>query len=110
MTFKAGKSEAHKIRGFHSNTRNLTSGRAWLLSSLNNGTVTHSAAIKLPQNMNQDQLKMLHNLEEFGWKLAFIRYSAHERAVVVLNSPEEKQYAILEEDGSLNLDPGLTFR
>jgi hypothetical protein len=52
----------------------------------------------------------LSQLGDFGWHLAFVRRPLFESPTVVLLSPEEKQYAILEEEGSLDLDPQIRLR
>lgn len=56
------------------------------------------------------QLEALHNLEGFGWRLAFVRRPLFELPTAVLISPESKQYATLEDDGSLNTEPQLKLR
>ena len=56
------------------------------------------------------QLDMLHNLEAFGWRLAFVRRPLFELSTVVIESPEHKQFATIDEDGSLNLEPDLHLR
>lgn len=56
------------------------------------------------------QLESLDHLKDFGWQLAFVRRPLFEMPTVVLLSPEGKQYAVLEEEGSLNLEPQLRWR
>ena len=56
------------------------------------------------------QFRSLSHLDGFGWQLAFIRRPLFEDPLVVLSSPEGKQYAILEIDGSLNLEPIIRVR
>ena len=56
------------------------------------------------------QRQSLDNLQDFGWQLAFVRRPLFELPTVVLLSPEGKQYATLEEEGSLNLEPELRWR
>lgn len=56
------------------------------------------------------QLQSLYHLEDFGWHLAFVRRPLFEMPTVVLLSPEGKQYATIDEDGSLNLEPELVLR
>lgn len=60
--------------------------------------------------LSGSQFRCLHHLEEFGWQLAFIRRPLFETPTVVLLSPEGKQFATIEEDGSLNLEPNLLIR
>ncbi len=56
------------------------------------------------------QRQSLDHLRDFGWQLAFVRRPLFELPTVVLLSPEGKQYATLEEEGSLNLEPGYSWR
>lgn len=56
------------------------------------------------------QQQSLEQLADFGWQLAFVRRPLFAKPTVVLISPEAKQYATLEDEGSLNLEPGLIWR
>ncbi len=56
------------------------------------------------------QLESLDHLTDFGWQLAFVRRPLFEMPTVVLLSPEGKQYATLDEEGSLNLEPEQRWR
>ncbi|MCR6651885.1 MAG: hypothetical protein NVV73_10510 [Cellvibrionaceae bacterium] len=56
------------------------------------------------------QLQSLDHLKDFGWQLAFVRRPLFEQSTVVLLSPEGKQYATLEQEGSLNLEPEQRWR
>lgn len=68
----------------------------------------------IPHNIEQYltplQRQSLDNLKDFGWQLAFVRRPLFELPTVVLLSPEGKQYATLEEEGSLNLEPEQRWR
>jgi hypothetical protein len=68
----------------------------------------------IPRNLDQYltslQLQSLDHLQDFGWQLAFVRRPLFEMPTVVLLSPEGKQYATLEEEGSLNLEPEQCWR
>lgn len=66
--------------------------------------------IDLVNYLSGSQFRCLHHLEEFGWKLAFVRRPLFEPPTVVLRSPEGKQFATLEDDGSLNLEPVVNVR
>lgn len=56
------------------------------------------------------QIQSLHHFEDFGWRLAFVRRPLFDLPTVVIESPERKQLATIEEDGALNLDPELYLR
>lgn len=60
--------------------------------------------------LNERQLKTLATLKAFGWILAFVRRPLFERPVVVVSSPGAQQYATIEEDGALNLEPNIFIR
>lgn len=68
----------------------------------------------VPQDLkcciNDSQYRALMNLESFGWQLAFIRRPLFEPATVVILSPEGKQFAVIEDDGGLNLAPSIPLR
>lgn len=65
---------------------------------------------ELGQYLTPMQLQSLDQLQDFGWQLAFVRRPLFEKPTVVLLSPEAKQYATLEEEGSLNLEPKIRWR
>jgi hypothetical protein len=69
---------------------------------------------QLPKNfddmLNEDQLFTLNKMEEFGWKLAFIRRPLFQEIVTVLSHPDHGTYGILESDGRLNMQPAMLFR
>ena len=55
--------------------------------------------------LSEVQRIALHSLENFGWQLAFIRRPLFVPPVVVVKNDEQSKYAVLEEDGSVNLSP-----
>ncbi len=65
---------------------------------------------QLAQYLTDMQMQSLDQLKDFGWRLAFVRRPLFSSPTVVLLSPEGKQYATLEEEGSLNLDPETCWR
>lgn len=56
------------------------------------------------------QMQCLLHLEDFGWRLAFVRRPLFQECTVALLSPEGKQFATIEDDGSLNLEPNILLR
>lgn len=66
--------------------------------------------IDIGRYLNESQLLALHSLENFGWHLWFVRRPLFMQPVVVVANAESTQHALLEEDGSVNLKPGLHFR
>lgn len=72
----------------------------------------HQKAIPLDlgRHLNQLQMVALHSLENFGWHLWFVRRPLFMQPVVVVANKEASEYAVLEEDGSVNMKPGLQLR
>jgi hypothetical protein len=60
--------------------------------------------------LNEVQRIALQSLENFGWHLAFIRRPLFVPPVVVVQSGDQTKYAVLEEDGSVNLSPAVKWR
>jgi len=60
--------------------------------------------------LNEAQLHTLHTIEQFGWKLRFIREPLFLEAVPVVYSPGGKAFAVIEEDGRLNTDIDIRLR
>lgn len=60
--------------------------------------------------LNEVQRISLHSLENFGWQLAFIRRPLFVPPMVVVRNSEQSKFAILEEDGSVNLSPLAKWR
>ncbi len=66
--------------------------------------------IDLGRYLNNLQLLALHSLESFGWSLWFIRRPLFLEPIVVVSSPDTNKFAVLEEDGSVNMRPELQVR
>jgi hypothetical protein len=60
--------------------------------------------------LNEVQRIALHSLENFGWQLAFIRRPLFMPPMVVVRNGEQTKYAVLEDDGSVNLSPQVKWR
>lgn len=66
--------------------------------------------IDLGRYLNELQLLALHSLESFGWTLSFVRRPLFMQPLVVVCNPESTRYAVLEEDGSVNMNTALQLR
>lgn len=68
----------------------------------------------VPNNVEQYltplQRQSLDYLKEFGWRIAFVRRPLFELPTVVLVNNNDKQHAILEEEGTLNIEPQMQWR
>ncbi|MDH5600547.1 MAG: hypothetical protein OEY78_04495 [Gammaproteobacteria bacterium] len=60
--------------------------------------------------LNNAQLAELHHIERFGWILKYIRRPLFQEPVVVVVNPDGSSIGVLEEDGRLNLEPGIDTR
>lgn len=60
--------------------------------------------------LNEVQRLALHSLENFGWQLAFIRRPLFVAPMIVVKNSEQSKFAVLEEDGSVNLSPLVRWR
>jgi len=60
--------------------------------------------------LNEVQRLALHSLENFGWQLVFIRRPLFVPPMVVVKNSEQSRFAVLEEDGSVNLSPLVRLR
>ena len=60
--------------------------------------------------LNDVQRLALHSLENFGWQLAFMRRPLFVPPIVVVKNSEQSRFAVLEEDGSVNLSPLVRWR
>ena len=60
--------------------------------------------------LNKPQMTTLLQLESIGWRLWFVRRPLFQSVMPVLCDPTNDFPAILEEDGSCNIDHGMSFR
>jgi hypothetical protein len=62
------------------------------------------------KHLNNLQILSLRRLENFGYRLKFIRRPLFQDVVVVVVDPQEKTLGVLKEDGSLDLHSEIQFR
>lgn len=60
--------------------------------------------------LNEVQRIALHSLENFGWQLAFIRRPLFMPPIVVVKNDSQTRFAVLEDDGSVNMSPEVKWR
>lgn len=60
--------------------------------------------------LNEEQLFELHKLERFGWYLKFIRRPLFQMRIAAVINGEGNKIGILEEDGTLNMQPEMVIR
>lgn len=64
----------------------------------------------LLRQLNDAQLLTLRSLEHFGWELKFIRKPLFQQPLPVVFDGARQQFAVIEEDGSLNENPRIKIR
>jgi hypothetical protein len=67
-------------------------------------------AILLKRELNEEQRLTLADIERFGWELKFIRRPLFQQSIAVVFDSDRKCFAVLEPDGTLNENPGITIR
>ena len=60
--------------------------------------------------LNEDQQAQLQTIERFGWNLKYIRRPIFQDPVVIVMNPDIGSVAVVENDGSLNQQPGIEIR
>ena len=64
----------------------------------------------LHKRLNAVQLLTLVLVEEFGWRMKFVRLPINQKPVHVVFNDIIQSYAVLNEDGSLNIESGIKIR
>lgn len=70
----------------------------------------HERASALKRELNDDQRDTLAQLERFGWTLKFVRHPLFQEPVGVIMNPDTHTFAVIEPNGTLNEQAGLSFR
>ncbi len=60
--------------------------------------------------LTPEQRKTLDDLKMLGWELKFVRKPLFQQPVPVVIERKTNRYAVIEEDGSLNDNPGFKIR
>jgi len=73
-----------------------------------------NSEVSIPENLeeylNDAQMRSLVRVEEFGWRLAFIRRPVFQDIVPVIVSDNGERHGVLEKDGSINTQHELVIR
>ena len=68
----------------------------------------------LPDNfhkrLNADQLLALRLVESHGWGMKFVRRPLNQEPTYVVFNDNTQQYAVLDDDGTLNIESGIKIR
>jgi hypothetical protein len=68
------------------------------------------AQSQLRRQLNEEQLTTLAGLEHFGWELKFVRRKPFQPPIPVVFDADRSRFAVLDADGTLNLEPGFDIR
>lgn len=60
--------------------------------------------------LTEVQLMALHNVENFGWTLHFIRREGLDKPITVIKGSNGSTIGVIEEDGNLNMNPDIKVR
>lgn len=60
--------------------------------------------------LNQQQANTLRTIENFGWRLAFVRQAPFQEPVTVVVSPDHGRFAVLDTDGRVDMQPDIVLR
>lgn len=60
--------------------------------------------------LTEEQMLTMRQLANFGWQVAFIRRPLFQEVVVVVTRDHGDEIGVLEPDGKLNLEAGITLR
>ncbi len=66
--------------------------------------------LNLRSLLSEQQLSSVRQMECFGWRLAFVRRADNQIPMVVIANKNEKKFALLEKDGSINTSCRLDIR
>ncbi len=64
----------------------------------------------LEQFLNEHQLAAVENVERFGCTLRFVRRSKSDKAIPVLEGPDGRKVAVVEESGNIIWEPKINVR
>jgi len=65
---------------------------------------------QLKAGLTPKQLGTMATMEQFGWTLKFVRRPVFMPSIPVVFDRGRKRYAVIEEDGAINENPGFTIR
>lgn len=78
------------------------------------GGERRTGAAPIPDNidlyLNAQQMEALQTMEYFGWQLAFIRRSDLNNIIPVIQHIQNKEFAVLDDDGDIIRDPNIGLR
>lgn len=71
---------------------------------------SHPSPIELEAILNEFQLLSLRRIQSFGWTLHFVRQPLFQESISIIFNTDNNTFGILENDGSLNMQPNIKFR
>lgn len=67
-------------------------------------------AIDMERALTKKQLESIESLAFFGWQVWFIRRPLFGIPVVMIENPTSGLYALLDDDGNLDMEPNIQLR
>lgn len=64
----------------------------------------------LQEHLNEVQRLALQRIENFGWRIKFVRRPLFQEVVIVIMDSQGDKIGVLEEDGRINLEPDIHIR
>ena len=62
------------------------------------------------ERLNTNQLLVLRLVKDHGWGMKFVRRPSKQKPTFVIYNNDSEQYAVLDEDGILNIESGIKIR
>ena len=65
---------------------------------------------ELKAGLTPQQLETLHTMEQFHWRLRFVRRPMFQAPIPIVFHSDGVRFAVLEADGTINENPGFKIR
>jgi hypothetical protein len=62
------------------------------------------------ERLNTNQLLVLRLVKDHGWGMKFVRRPSKQKPTFVIYNNDSEQYAVLDDDGTLNIESGIKIR
>lgn len=74
------------------------------------GSIIPQDVSELKKGLTAQQLATLQTMEQFQWELRFVRRPMFLAPIPIVFHRDGVRFAVLEEDGSINENPGFKIR
>jgi hypothetical protein len=73
-------------------------------------TILQEDTSELKAGLTPQQLETLHTMEQFHWRLRFVRRPMFQAPIPIVFHRDGVRFAVLEADGTINENPGFKIR